>query len=229
MEISIVSPVYKAENIIDELVKRLTHELKKITEDYEIILINDRSPDNSWQKMVNQSDKDKRIKSVLLSKNFGQHHAITAGLDLAVGKWVVVMDCDLQDRPEEIINLYNEAMKGFDIVQALRVNRTDSTLKKLKSKLFNLVFSYLSGVKQDYRLQDFGIYSQKAIAVINTIREPMRSFSPLASWVGFSRSTVEVQHGQRFEGKSSYSLAKQINLAIDTAIAYSDKPLPLPS
>src|ERR1700722_3995640 len=117
MEISVVSPVYKAENIIDELVKRLTHELKKITEDYEIILINDRSPDNSWQKMVDQSNKDQRVKSILLSKNFGQHHAITAGLDLAQGNWVIVMDCDLQDRPEEIINLYNEAMKGFDIVQ----------------------------------------------------------------------------------------------------------------
>ena len=227
MHLSIVSPVYRAEKMIDELVNRLTTELSKITNDYEIILVDDCGPDNSWQKIEERSAKDARVKGIRLSRNFGQHHAITAGLDFSTGEWIVVMDCDLQDRPEEIINLYTEAQQGFDIVFARRIDRQDSFIKRKSSQFFYAVFSYLSGIKQDGTIANFGVYSRKVIDAVNSIREPMRAFSPMARWVGFNKTHLDVIHAERFEGKSSYNWEKLINLALDIAISYSDKPLKL--
>jgi len=227
MHLSIVSPVYRAEKMIDELVNRLTTELSKITNDYEIILVDDCGPDNSWQKIEERSAKDARVKGIRLSRNFGQHHAITAGLDFSTGEWIVVMDCDLQDRPEEIINLYTEAQQGFDIVFARRIDRQDSFIKRKSSQFFYAVFSYLSGIKQDGTIANFGVYSRKVIDAVNSIREPMRAFSPMARWVGFNKTHLDVIHAERFEGKSSYNWEKLVNLALDIAISYSDKPLKL--
>ena len=227
IEISIVSPVYKAELIVDELVIRLKKELSKITEFYEIILVEDCGPDKSWKKIVENCQKEGRIKGIRLSKNFGQHHAITAGLDIAKGNWVVVMDCDLQDRPEEIPKLYIEAQNGFDIVFARRVVRQDRFFKRITSRLFYVAFSYLSGIKQDGTIANFGIYSRKAIIAINSMREPLRAFTAMARWVGFNKSAVDVEHGKRFEGKTTYNWSKLIDFGIDIAISYSQKPLKL--
>ena len=226
MHISIVSPVYKAENIIDELLKRLSEELVKITNDYEIVLVVDGSPDNSWAKIEEHAKKDAHVKGILLSRNFGQHHAISAGLDNCLGDWVIVMDCDLQDRPEEIIKLYNEGMKGYDIVYASRQQRKDRFMKRMGSKVFYAIFSYLSGVKQDNSMITFGIYSKKAISAINEIHDPV-DFSLIARWSGFKNKTINVEHNERFEGKSSYNMNKLIDLALTIAINYSDKPLKL--
>ncbi|MEI6880589.1 MAG: glycosyltransferase family 2 protein [Bacteroidota bacterium] len=227
MHISVVSPVYRAENIIAELVRRLVFELSKITNDFEIILVEDCGPDNSWLKVLDETKKDKRVKGIKLSRNFGQHHAITAGLDASSGDWIIVMDCDLQDRPEEVPHLYNEAKKGFDIVFARRVERQDRFIKTFTSKMFYKVFSYLSGIEQDGTIANFGIYSRKVINSINSMRESMRAFSPMARWVGFKKTAIDVTHAERFEGNTSYSWNKLINLALDIAIAYSDKPLKL--
>ena len=103
---SIVSPVYRGETMVHELVTRIKKSLEEVTQEYEIILVNDSSPDNSWSEICKECANDKRIKGINLSRNFGQHYAITAGLRFARGEWIVVMDCDLQDRPEEIMNLY---------------------------------------------------------------------------------------------------------------------------
>lgn len=225
MRISIVSPVYRAELIVDELVRRIKLALDPLTQEYEIILVEDCGPDNSWNKIVENARLDHRVKGIKLSRNFGQHHAITAGLDHCSGDWVVVMDCDLQDRPEEIIPLYEKAMEGYDIVFARRVNRMDGFFKKLTSRLFYKAFSYLSGVPQDGTIANFGIYSRKVVLAINSMREPMRAFSPMARWVGFSKTAIDVKHDERFAGTSSYNWPRLINLALDIALAYSDKPL----
>lgn len=227
IDLSIIIPVYRAENIINKLMERLTNSLALVTQNYEIILIEDGSPDLSWDKIEDHCKIDKKIKGIKLSRNFGQHHAITAGLDHAKGEWIVVMDCDLQDRPEEIPNLYHKALEGFDIVFARRVNRKDSYNKKLSSKIFYNTFSYLSGIEQDGTIGNFGVYNRKVIAVINQMREPMRAFLPMAKWVGFKTTKVDIKHDERFDGKSSYSLSKLMQLALDAAIAYSDKPLKL--
>src|SRR6185312_3974873 len=171
MLLSIVSPVYKAEKIVDELVRRTTESVKEITEDYEIILVEDGGGDGSWQKIESYSKTDNHVKGIKLSRNFGQHNAITAGLDHCQGDWIVVMDCDLQDQPEEIPNLYREALKGFDIVYAKRKQRHDSYLKKIGSRIFYKGFAWLSGVPQDGTIANFGIYSSNAIAAVNDLRE----------------------------------------------------------
>ena len=129
-KIAVVIPVYRAENIVDELCNRLITNLSKLTDAFEILLIDDSSPDNSWEKIKENTLKDDRIKGYLLSRNFGQHHAITAGLDQSNGKWIVVMDCDLQDRPEEIVRLHKKAQEGFDIVLAARKRRKDGFFKR---------------------------------------------------------------------------------------------------
>jgi dolichol-phosphate mannosyltransferase len=227
MEISIVIPVYRAEQIMDELVTRLTRSLSAITSSYEIILVEDGGPDKSWDKIVVNAQKHPQIKGILLSRNFGQHHAITAGLDASKGNWVVVMDCDLQDQPEEIAGLYAKAKEGYDIVFARRAQRQDAFFKRMSSKVFYGVFAYLSGIPQDNSIANFGIYSRKVIDTINNMREPMRAFAPMARWVGFNRTAIDVTHAERFAGESSYSWSKLFNLALDFAMAYSDKPLKL--
>lgn len=227
MKISIVSPVYKGEKMVDELVRRIISSVQTITPDFEIILVEDCGPDNAWNNIVANTKKDARVKGIKLSKNFGQHHAITAGLDQVQGDWTVVMDCDLQDRPEEIVNLYNKALEGYDVVFARRAKRKDSFIKKKSAHLFYTFFSYLSGVPQDGTIANFGIYSGKAVKAINTMREPMRAFAPMAKWIGFNTTAINVEHNERLEGTSAYNWTRLVNLALDFSVAYSDKPLRL--
>lgn len=227
MHISVVSPVYKAPKILPELIKRLKDSLEQITDSYEIILVDDGCPWNSWEVIEKLSENNPHIKGIKLSRNFGQHYAITAGLDHAKGDWVVVMDCDLQDQPEEIIRLHQKALEGYEIVFARRVKRMDGLIKKSFSKLFYRIFTYLSGLKQDETIANFGIYSNTVIKYIKNMREPMRAFTPMVRWVGFTTSTVDVKHSERYEGVSTYNFSKLLNLALEISISYSDKPLKL--
>jgi len=224
--ISVVSPVYKADKIVIELVRQLHENLTAITNDYEIILVNDASPDNSWEAVVGECSKDNRVKGINLSRNFGQHYAITAGLHYAKGEWVVVMDCDLQDRPDEIPNLYRKAREGYDIVYARRTMRQDKFIKRMSSKIFNIILTYLSGLKLD-NVANFGIYHVKVIVEYNKMKEYARSFPTLIRYLGFNSSVIDVKHGERFEGKSSYTLNKLFRVATDVILSNSDKPLRL--
>ena len=223
--ISIVSPVYRAEKIIDDLVSEIIKSVSPITADFEIILIEDCGPDNSWKKIEENCHKDLRVKGIKLSRNFGQHYAITAGLEAAKGEWVVVMDCDLQDRPDEIPNLYKKALEGFEIVYAQRADRKDSFLKKLSSKMFYAVFSYLTETKQDSSVANFGIYHNKVTKAILQMNDHIRYFPTMSRWVGFNSANLPVKHSDRAEGKSSYSFRKLLSLAFNNMIAFSDKPL----
>lgn len=225
MKISVVTPVYKAEKIIEELVRRLIFELEKIANEFEIILVEDGSPDASWKIIETVCILDKRIKGIKLSRNFGQHYAITAGLDHATGNWIIVMDCDLQDRPEEIPLLYKKAKEGFDIVVARRKERTDGFFKKIFSKLFYGILSYLTGTSHDSSVANFGIYDSKVIQALQKLREPIRYFPTMVRWVGFNKSFVDVEHGERFYGKTTYNWQKLSKLAIDIILANSDKPI----
>lgn len=225
--ISIVSPVYKGEKMVHELVRRIQLSMSQITDNYEIILVNDYSPDKSWNAIVDVCRKDTRIKGINLSRNFGQHYAITAGLSYVKGRWVIVMDCDLQDRPEEIPNLYNKALEGYDIVYAQRRVRQDKFLKRMSSKIFHSVYDYLSGLKTDTSVANFGIYSNKVIKEFNKMKERSRSFPSLIGFLGFKTAFLEVEHSERFEGKSSYSFSKLCTLAFNVIIANSNKPLRL--
>jgi polyisoprenyl-phosphate glycosyltransferase len=225
--ISIVSPVYRAESIVHLLVEQVILNIEPITSDYEIILVEDGSPDNSWEAINNECSKNSRVKGIKLSRNFGQHYAITAGIEHATGEWIVVMDCDLQDRPEEIKNLYQKAAEGFDIVLARRVERKDPFFKRLSSKSFYMVLSYLTGTSQDPRIANFGIYHRKVIDSINKLREPIRYFPTMVKWVGFRKTLLDVDHGTRASGTTSYNWSQLFRLAMDIILVNSDKPIKL--
>lgn len=225
--ISVVIPVYLCEGCLPALYKRLCDTLEKISHHFEIIMVNDGSPDNSWEVITNLAEKDKRVVGLDLSRNFGQHCAITAGLDFASGDWVVVMDCDLQDQPEEILKLYRKAQEGYDCVFGGRTNRQDNYLKRLMSNLFYKLLSYLTETSQDASIGNFGIYNKKVINAIRTMREYLRYFPFMVKWIGFNAAYIEIVHANREIGKTSYSLKKLIHLAVNVMISFSDKPLRL--
>jgi dolichol-phosphate mannosyltransferase len=225
--ISIITPVYRAENMVQTLVERIVKSVSTITDDYEIILVNDASPDASWKAIENECVKNQQVKGLNLSRNFGQHYAITAGLTYAKGEWVVVMDCDLQDRPEEIPNLYLKAQEGYDSVLAQRIQRSHGSFKRMGSKLFYKVFSYLTETKQDASVANFGIYHRKVIDAVLSMGDAMRYFPTQIQWVGFEKTYLPIQHDERAEGKSTYNLSRLFRLAFDTIISFSDKPMRL--
>ena len=225
--ISIVSPVYRAEKILPILVSEINLVMERIGEDYEIILVDDRSPDNSWEVMKVLSSQNSKIKSIRLSRNFGQHSAIFAGRTKAKGDWVVVMDCDMQDQPKEIAKLYKKALEGYDIVLGQRENRKDKFLKKLSSKLFYKVFNYLSGGQFNNEIGNFGIYKKKVIDSILNINDYIKFFPLFINWVGFKSTSIPIEHSSREEGKSSYSISRLLKLAFNVIISFSDKPLRL--
>ena len=225
IKLSIVSPVYRAEKMVHMLVERIVKSVTTITEDFEIILVNDASPDASWSVIEHECAQDKHVKGINLSRNFGQHYAITAGLSFAKGEWVVVMDCDLQDRPEEISALYQKALEGYDIVYARRKQRQDKWLKRTTSRMFNAVLNWLSGLKKDKEVANFGIYNRKVIAEYIKIPEYARSFGSLIRYLGFRTTAIDVQHALRAEGKSSYTLHRMLKLTFDVIISNSNKPL----
>lgn len=223
--LSVVIPVYKAEKCLDELYTRLKGAISSITEQFEIVLVEDCGGDGSWAKIEALSRLDSRVKGLQFSRNFGQHYGITAGLDVCQGDWVVVMDCDLQDAPEEIPRLYAKAQEGFDIVLASRTNRQDKFLKRLTSKAFYKLLSYLADTEYDGSLGNFRIMSKTVVDNFKTMREQLRFFGGLVQWMGFPTTSLDVVHHARFKGQSSYTFKKLLNLAADTVIAFSDKPL----
>ncbi len=227
MKLSVVSPVYRAEKDLEELVTRIKNAIPSDISILEIILVDDFSPDNSWKEIERLAKLHPEILGIKLSRNFGQHYAITAGLDHVTGDYIVVMDCDLQDKPEEISKLFQKSKEGFDIVLARRFNRQDSFLKKFFSKLFYKTLGYLTGSKQDETVANYGLYKRNVINEVCNLRESIRYFPTMVKWVGFKTAYVDVEHASRQQGESNYNLKKMLNLALDIILAFSDKPLRL--
>ncbi len=227
MKLSVVSPVYYGEGILPKLVQRVLAAAKEITDDVEIILVNDFSPDNSWDEIKLLANEYTEVAGLNLSRNFGQSYAISAGLTATTGDWIVIIDCDLQDTPEEIPNLFRKAIEGFDVVQARRVQRHDRYAKKLSSKWFYAILSYLTGVKHDPAVANFGIYKKKVIDVLVNMPEHIRYFPTMIKWVGFKQTSIPVVHNDRESGMSGYNWSKLLRLSVDIILANSDKPMRL--
>lgn len=225
--ITIITPVYGCFESLESLYTRLCDVLVQLTNKFEIIMINDASPDESWQKIQELASRDERVKGVKLSRNFGQHNAITSGLDCASGDWIVVMDCDLQDRPEEIIKLYNKAQEGYDIVWGKRIDRQDSWLKCTGSKIYHRMFDYFTERRTDSTIANFSIISKQVLLELRRFTEQGRSFPIFVEWVGFESISIDIEHSAREYGQSAYTLRKLIRFATDSIVAQSNKPLRL--
>jgi dolichol-phosphate mannosyltransferase len=225
MRLSIIVPVYGCKNCLKSLVNRVEKSMENIKTDFEIILVDDGSSDGAWEEINALKKRHPHINAIKLSRNFGQHTAISAGLDYARGEWIVVMDCDLQDQPEEIEKLILKTKDGYDVVFALRNERQDSFWRKLCSRLFYVVFNYLSDCKFDYQVANFGIYSRRVINEYKRMGEQGRNFPAAIAWLGFPTGYIKVHHSQRHSGKTSYNLIKLLNFAVNSAITHSNKPL----
>jgi len=228
IKISIVTPVYNAENCIEELYNRIINSVKEITSDYEIIMVNDASSDNSWGVIKKLIEKDKFVKGINLARNFGQHPALMAGLTYAKGDWIVVMDCDLQDNPDEIPRLYNYVIENnYDIVFGARIERRDTFIKRASSYFFYKCLSYMTNHHFDPEIANFSIAKKKVIDAYVSLPEKTLFFPIHIHWLGFGIGKMPVQHNKRFSGKTSYDLKKLFSLALDIMIAMSNKPLKL--
>ena len=225
--ISVVSPVYGCTSCLKELCRRTALTLAGVGEDFEIILVDDGSPDDAWPTIVALAAKDARIRGLRLSRNFGQHYAISAGIEHARGHHVVVIDCDLQDCPEEIPKLLDAANQGYDVVFAQRIDRQDNMFKRWASRNFYRVLSYLTDTHYDHTIANFGVYSRKVIDTLRRMPESERCFPLMVKWTGFRDTSVAVSHRKRADGKSSYGIHALIRLAMSIVLSYSDKPLRL--
>src|SRR6185295_350970 len=225
--LSVVTPVFRAEGCVEELHRRLVDALGSITRDFEIIMVEDCGGDRSWEIIEALARRDPRVKGIRFSRNFGQHYGITAGLDHCDGDFVVVMDCDLQDRPEEIPRLYAKVREGYDVVLARRGKRADGAMKRLASWAFYRLFRWLAETDYDGDAGNFRIMSRHVVDNVRRMREQLRFFGALLDWMGFQTTSIDVRHDASRSGGSTYTFRKLWRLAMETVIAYSDKPLRL--
>jgi dolichol-phosphate mannosyltransferase len=228
MELSVVSPCYGAPTLLRQLVEQITNTVSQLTNSYEIILVEDASPDNSRDIIREICAYDSHVKGIFLSRNFGQQSALNAGYDLAQGNYVVTLDCDLQNPPSQIRDLYLKAKEGYDIVYATRRNRPDNFFMTLGSRLFNRLMGFLTDTRQDEAVAEFAIMNRKVIQAMASMGDYRRYYPLMTQWVGFKTAKVDVEHAVRTDGKeSSYSMMRRIELAVSTAVSFSTKSLRL--
>jgi glycosyltransferase involved in cell wall biosynthesis len=223
--LTIIIPVLNEGLLIDELIRRVKLNVGTLTQDYEILFIDDGSSDDTWSKINLHSLDDKRVKGIKFSRNFGHHFAITAGLNNSSGDWVIVMDGDLQDRPEVVPELYHKALEGFDVVFVSRVNRPEKAYYRLLQKLFYFLLNIFSGLDFNSKQANFSIIKRKVVNAFNLFPEASRFYVSTIKWLGFKTSSITANHGERFLGKPSYTVRKRFKLAIDIILAFSNKPL----
>jgi len=225
-EISVVSPVYMAESIIDTLVERIIESVLKVTDNFEIILVEDGSTDHSWEVIEKNSCKDKRVKGVKFSRNFGQHFAITAGLVESRGNYIVVIDCDLQDNPKYIPDLYKKISEDYDIVYTSKSKREHSFFKNITAQWYNRIFNYLTdGSPSSKDIGAYSILNRRTADAFCSIKDTHRHYLMVLRLLGFRSTIIQISHDKRYMGKGSYSFPKLISHAIDGITSQSDKLL----
>ena len=225
--LSIVSPVYRSEAIVPEFVSRVLAAASKVTDDFELLLVEDGSPDGSWAAIVRECERDPRVKGVQLSRNFGQQPAITAALAHARGRHVVVMDSDLQDDPDYIPDLYRKALEGFDIVFGRKRVRRFGLWRNLSARFYYALFRWLADVDYDPNIGAYSIISRSVVEAFLQFGDYRRGYVIVLDWLGFRRSHVDVEHHERAIGTSSYTTWGLLGHALTITLTYSEKPLRL--
>jgi polyisoprenyl-phosphate glycosyltransferase len=213
-QISVVIPVYQSSATLGELHRRLTATLAELVSSHEIVFVDDRSTDQSWPSLVRLAHRDSRVVACRLSRNFGQHLAITAGLRECSGQHVVVMDCDLQDPPEAIPSLWAAAQEGFPIVLAKRKANYHSRYRTLANKAYFRLLAWLTGQHIDGELGSFSMISRPVVDAFLRFREYERHYLFILYWLGFDSRTIEYERHTRGIGKSSYSFVRLLTHAL---------------
>jgi dolichol-phosphate mannosyltransferase len=223
-EISIVVPVYRAERFLVELFERIKAALDGAGRTFELILVDDGSPDDAWKTIGALAEKDRRVRGLRLSRNFGQHPAIAAGFDHARGEKIVLMDSDLQDRPEDLPRLVAALGGDVDVVYTVKQTRSDPPLTRLTSHLYHFTFAKLSGTQVPRNIGTYRVFSRRFLEAIHSYPERNVLFGPLMFHIGFKHTVIEVEHAPRPGGGSEYNFAKRLKLAVSSLMSYSDLP-----
>ncbi|NNC36589.1 MAG: glycosyltransferase family 2 protein [Hyphomonadaceae bacterium] len=223
---AVIVPVYNSLATLQELIDRLSTSLSSYTKDFEIILVDDRGPQPVWPIIENAGQADSRIKGIRLSRNFGQHAAISAGLELANADWYVVMDCDLQDLPEDIPKLYQHAVEQkLDSVLAFRASQSLRRRRKLGSTIFNKMLEKLADIPATSQIGNFRIFNDAMAKSYRMYPEKMRLFPALMGHIGFEVGQFDVTRPDRVEGESNYTFKKLFQLGFDSIVSNTIKPM----
>lgn len=223
---SIVVPVYNEELVVEESYKRLKQVMDSTNEPYELIFVNDGSRDKTAELVSGLCDRDKNVRLINFSRNFGHQTAITAGMDNSSGQAVVVIDADLQDPPEVILDMIAKWKEGYDVVYGQRLKRKGETFfKKVTAKLFYRLLSSMTSVDIPVDTGDFRLIDRKVCDVMSSLTEKNRYVRGLVSWVGFKQTAVTYVRDERFAGETKYPLKKMLKFAMDGITTFSYKPL----
>ena len=223
---SIVVPVFNEEEVLGEFYKRLVSVMDSVQESYEIIFVNDGSKDRSLEIMKELHSKDKNVKIINFSRNFGHQIAITAGMDYSLGKAVMIIDADLQDPPELITEFIRKWKEGFEVVYGTREKRDgESIFKKITSSIFYRILEKITEIKIPVDAGDFRLIDIKVVNSLKEIREKSRFMRGLTTWTGFNQIGVLYKREKRFAGHTKYSLKKMLKFALDAVFSFSNFPL----
>jgi glycosyltransferase involved in cell wall biosynthesis len=215
IDLSVVVPVYKCADCLRVLRDRLVSVLEETVSSFELLFVDDRSPDGSWSTLLEIAHEDSRVRLVRLSRNFGQHAAITAGLERARGRWIVVMDCDLQDPPEQVPILYGRAREGFDVVLARRIGSGNSSARRLASAAYFRLLNAMLGTSFDAGFGNFSVISRKVRTEFLRVRDKDRHYLMILGWLGFRTTSIDLPRAERYAGESSYSVGMLFRFALD--------------
>jgi dolichol-phosphate mannosyltransferase len=215
VEISVVVPVYGCRDCLHELNRRTRAALEPVTDDFELVLVDDGSPDDAWQEVRELTTLDDRVRGVRLSRNFGQHAAISAGLAASRGRWVAVMDCDLQDPPEELPRLYAKALEGYDVVLSRREERVQPLGRRLAASAYFRFHNMIARGNLHTNYTNLSVISRKVVDSFLALRDRDRQYLLILHWLGFRRAELEVRQTDRYAGRSAYSFRQLMKVAID--------------
>ncbi len=223
---SVIVPIYNEIDCIDELYARMTAVMDKMSEPWELVLVDDGSSDGSTERMEALAQQDPRIRAVFFARNFGHQIAVTAGMDHAMGQAVIIIDADLQDPPEVIPELINRWKEGYEVVYAVREVREGETwFKKATASLFYSFIFKITDVKIPKNTGDFRLLDRKALDVLNSMREKDRYLRGMSAWVGFKQIGIPYHRDARYAGTTKYPLKKMIKLAWNAITGFSYVPL----
>ncbi|MBN2399611.1 MAG: glycosyltransferase [Candidatus Aminicenantes bacterium] len=225
-KISILIPVFNNQDVLDELHHRLDSILPGLSDAYEIVLVDDGSEDDSWRLIEALKTRDGHIVGIKLMRNFGQQNAIGAGLEHVTGDIVVLMDADLQDRPEDIPRLV-EALIREDVSMAIArwKSRRDDWFRKSLSRLFYRVSQRITKIKHVPNLGVFRAIRKEVVQELKKYQEKTSSTLSLLYWIGMDYTTVDLERDRRYSGKSGYTLKKMLRLALDRIFSFSMFPI----